>query len=200
MTLPLFRLIHDSEGEPSARATADDLADAATMGEDRGARRLWRRRWLRAVTAQTLGVHPDIIEIERLATGGCAIRGPVPLYASLSGRGAWTAVALAEHSVGVDVELYPPERDPPFDLLQPLEQDAILADSEPRRLFLRFWTAREAYLKAQGRGLDVMPEKVRAARRGEEVALIEAGHPLAFATVIERGDAIAAIVELPPEA
>jgi phosphopantetheinyl transferase len=193
----VFRLIREGEGEPSARATSADLADAAELGAEQGARRLWRRRWLRTLAAEALDVHPDIIAIERLPHGGVRIAGPRALYASVSGRGAWTALALCENPVGVDVELYPPEREPPFDLLQPLEQDVILSDPEPRRLFLRFWTAREAYLKAQGRGLDVMPDRVRAARRGQEVALIEEGHDIAFATITECDDAIAAIVELP---
>jgi hypothetical protein len=35
------------------------------------------------------------------------------------------------------------------------------------------------------------------ARRGQEVALIEEGHDIAFATITECDDAIAAIVELP---
>jgi 4'-phosphopantetheinyl transferase len=194
-----FRLIHDDEAR-TVPATAADLADAADLGPNQGARRLYRRRILRGVAAEVLGVHPDLIVIDRLAHGGVAIVGPKPLYASLSGRGAWTALGISERPVGVDVELYPPERDPPFDVLAPLEQETILTDPEPRHLFLRFWTAREAYLKAQGRGIDVEPSAIRAARRDQEVALIEAGHPIAFATVIERDDAIAAIVELEPEA
>ncbi len=190
-----FRLIRDGELEP-ARATEADLADAAALGPDQGARRLYRRRLLRAIAAETLDVHPDLVAIERAPHGGVTIAGPRALCASLADRGPWTALALSEHPVGVDVEIHPPDREPPFDLLQPLEQEAILTDPEPRRLFLRFWTAREAYLKAQGRGLDVMPDRVRAARRDREVALIEPGHPIAFATIVEREDAIAAIVEL----
>ncbi len=197
--MTLFRLIRDGEVQP-ARATEADLADAAKLGPEHGARRLYRRRLLRAVAAEALEVHPDLIVIERQPHGGVRIAGPKPLHASLSGRGEWTALAISDNPVGVDVEIHPPDREPPFDLLQPLEQEAILADPEPRRLFLRFWTAREAYLKAQGRGLDVMPDQVRAARRGEEVALVETGRPIAFAVIHQRDDAISAIVELAPEA
>lgn len=190
-----FRLIRTEEGKP-ARATAEDLADAAVLGPDQGAARLMRRRLLRALAAETLGVHPDTVAIERLPTGGLRIAGPERLYASVSGRDGWTALGLAVHPVGVDVETYPPQDPPAFDLLHPLEQETILDDANPRRLFLRFWAAREAYLKAKGRGFDVMPSQVRAARRDAEVALIEPGQPVAIARIMERDEAIAAIVEL----
>lgn len=194
----VFRLYDEGEGAP-ARATAEDLADAALLGRDTGAKRLKRRRLLRALAAEVLGVHPDLVTLDRAGTGAVRVTGPDPLFTSVSGCGRWTALAVARHPVGVDVEIHPPEREPPFDLLQPLEQEAILADPQPRHLFIRFWTAREAYLKAQGRGFDIMPDKVRAARRDTEVALIEDGRPIVFAQIIEREDAIAAIVELPAE-
>jgi len=107
---------------------------------------------------------------------------------------------MSSRPVGVDVEAYAPDLDPPLGLLQPEEQNAILAGPDPMRLFLRFWTAREAYLKAGGRGLSVMPDQIRAEERDGGVALIEAGRPVALAELIECGDAIAAIVELSPAA
>ncbi len=194
----VFRLYSDCEGTP-ARPTAEDMSDAALLGRDTGAERLKHRRLLRALAAEVLDVHPDLVTFERATTGAVRVTGPSLLFASVSSCGRWTALAVARHPVGVDVEIHPPEREPPFDLLQPLEQEAILADPQPRHLFIRFWTAREAYLKAEGRGFDVMPDKVRAARRDSEVALIEEGRPIVFARIVEREDAIAAIVELPPE-
>jgi phosphopantetheinyl transferase len=190
-----FRLIRQDEAPP-ARPTADDLADAVALGPEQGARRLRRRGQLRAFAAEILEVHPDSIRFEREPTGRVRITAPTPRLASLSERGTWTAMALAEYPIGVDVEVYPPDRDPPFDLLDPFEQEQILAAEDPARMFLHFWTAREAYLKAQGRGLDVEPGAIRAGRRGEAVALVEAGKPLVFARIVERDDAIAAIVEL----
>ena len=193
-----FRLVREGEGAP-AHATPDDLADAAVLGPEGGAKRLMHRRLLRAMAAEFLDVHPDQLRFHREPSGLVRITEPQPLYASIAARGVWTALAIAPHPVGVDVELYPPDRDPPFDLLQQLEQDVILADPDPAGRFLRFWTAREAYLKADGRGLSVMPDQVRAAQRHSEVALIEAGRPIAIARIVERDDAIAAIVELSPE-
>ena len=195
----VFRLLKQGEGT-AARPTAEDLQDAAALGQEGGARRLERRRLLRALAAEALNVHPDAVRIQRMADGTVRIREPEALYASVSGRGAWTVLALGPRPVGVDVETCPPDTEPPFDLLQPLEQEVILADPDPPRLFLRFWAAREAYLKADGRGLGVMPDQVRAAHRDAEVALIEPGRPIAIARLVEREDAIAAIVELEAEA
>ena len=195
----IFRLIRDDEAR-GAHPTADDLADAGLLGPDQGAKRLRRRGLLRALAAEVLAAHPDRISFERSGTGQVRITAPEPRFASLSERGRWTTLAISQHPVGVDVELYPPEREPPFDLLHPSEQEQILASSDPERLFLGYWTAREAYLKAQGRGLDVEPSAIRAGRRGEDVVLVETGRPLAFARIVEREDAIAAIVELTSDA
>lgn len=196
---PAFRLVGEGEGA-QARATAEDLADAAALGPARGAVRLRRRRLLRALAAEVLEAHPDAVRFERLADGRTRILAPRPLYSSVAGRGGWTALAVASDPVGVDVELWPPEPGPPLALLHPLEQAEISASVDPARVFLHFWTAREACLKADGRGLSVAPEQVRAARRDDAVALIEAGRPDRLARLIERGDAIAAIVAFAPTA
>jgi len=198
----VFRLIREGEGAP-AHALPEDLADAAALGLERGARRLMRRRLLRALAAEILDLHPDALRFHREASGLVKLIAPELLHVSVADRGAWTALAVAPHPVGVDIDLYPPDRDPPFDLLQPRERDIILADPDPARLFLRFWTAREAYLKADGRGLSVMPDRVRAAQHHAEavlIALIEEGRPITIARIVERDDAVAAIVELAPGA
>jgi len=194
-----FRLVREGEGQPAC-ATCEDRIDAAPKGADGGWDRLMRRRLLRAMAADVLDRHPDAVRFERGAEGRVRITGPERLYTSVAGRGGWTALAMSSRPVGVDVEAYAPDLDPPLGLLQPEEQNAILAGPDPMRLFLRFWTAREAYLKAGGRGLSVMPDQIRAEERDGGVALIEAGRPVALAELIECGDAIAAIVELSPAA
>ena len=189
----VFRLLRAGEG-PLAKALPEDLADAATLGSERGAARLLRRRLLRSLTAEMLAVHPDRIRFERGETGRVQVVAPEPLFASESGRGCWTALALAPHPVGVDVETWPPQTPMPLDLLHPLERDEILAAPDPGRTFLRFWTAREAWLKSDGRGFAVMPDQVRATAAEDGVGLDE-GRAKGLARIVEREDAIAAIVE-----
>lgn len=193
-----FRLLREDEGRP-VPATAADLADAAELGPARGAERLARRRLLRGFAAEVAGVHPDAVAVERLGTGQVRITAPEPRYASLAQRGPWVALAISEVPVGVDVETCPAENPLPLHLLHPDERREIEAATDPGALFLRFWTAREAWLKAQGRGLDVELGALRARASGKVVLVGEPGGPAALARIIERDNAIAAIVELRPD-
>lgn len=191
-----FRLIWEAEAQP-ARPTAEDLADAAPLGVGQGARRLMRRGLLRALAAEVLGVHPGAVVFERLSTNRVRVIAPEPRYVSLAQRGTWIALAISQAPVGVDVEQDPGEDPLPLNLLHPDERAEIEAAADPRRLFLHYWTAREAWLKAQGRGLDVELASIRASQTGPFTTLTEGGGASGRAQIIEREDAIAAIVELP---
>ena len=185
----------------SAPATVDDLTDAAHLGPIKGAARLIRRRLLRAYAASTLGVAPATVSLGRSAQGGLYVLGPTHLFASVAGRGDWTALALSDRPVGVDVEIRPPEHPLPLNLLHPRERRTLEALSGPIRdlAFLRFWTAREAYVKAQEKGLPAELAEIEAqnAAGGPDVNLIEQAIAVARAAITMQADAIAAVVELP---
>ena len=133
-----------------------ELAEAAGLGAERGARRLVRRGLLRALAARVLAVHPDAVKIVRDPGGGLRIVGPEPLYVSHAGRGEWAAVALARTPIGVDIEEAEPAPPLPLDLLHPLERErlAALSDCDRAAAFARLWVVKEAFAKASGRGLD----------------------------------------------
>lgn len=86
---------------------------------------------------------------------GCAAPG-----ISISHSGEWAACALCgADALGVDIEAVK-SRDIDrlaLEALAPAEQSALRALSGPDRLqaFYRFWTLKEAFLKALGRGLDL---------------------------------------------
>ena len=184
----------------SAPATADDLADAAPLTPSLGAARLHRRRLLRAYAARTLGVGSDEIRIERGRAGGQRIVAPELLFASIAARGAWTAIALSSHQMGVDIETRLVEQPLPTALLHPREKDVLakLSGADRDLAFLRFWTAREAYLKAAGRGLPAELSSVEAKDDpdGQGVLLIETDVVHARATVTLTEDLVVAVVEL----
>lgn len=190
----------EEEALSLARATPQDLADAAALGPERGAARLYRRRLLRAFAARTLAVHPDAVGIARNDSGGVAITGPTPLFASVSGRDGWTALALSEHPVGVDVESRPAETPLPLDLLHPRERDHLrgLEGAAANLAFLRFWTAREAYVKATGAGLPIELSRIEARDdgKGQEVLLREDGVVRARACPAVTDDYVAAVVQI----
>lgn len=184
----------------SAPATRDDLADAALLPPRLGAARLYRRRLLRAQAARVLEARPKDVVIERMAHGGQRILSPRALFASLASRGEWLAIAVSDRPIGVDVETVPTEQPLPVNLLHPREQAVLagLAGEARETAFLRFWTAREAYVKAAMRGLSEALSTIEArdAPGGEGVLLIEAGAVRAHAAVAMTKDLIAAVVEL----
>lgn len=77
----------------------------------------------------------------------------VALALSLAGRGDIVAAAVADGPVGVDIETLGEAFSPPLNVLHPTERAALAAASDAHGLFLRIWTAKEAYLKALGTGL-----------------------------------------------
>ena len=147
-----------------------------------------------------LDVSARDVEIERLGSGGQRIVAPQPLFASVAGRGDWIAVVVAAHPVGVDVETLPVEQPMPLNLLHPREQGALLDIREPdnKVAFARFWTAREAYCKATGRGLpnDLASIEARDDPAGTGVLLIENDGVQAIAALTITDDYIVAVVEL----
>jgi phosphopantetheinyl transferase len=156
------------------RPASEDLADCAVVGIDRGGWRLDRLGRIRLLSAHAMGIHLDEIRLQRREKRGLAIVAPKRTYVSDTSRGAWGAVAIAGTPVGIDVEEFPTDGPLPLNLLHAEEREFLMALDPITRehAFLRFWTAREAYLKAAGLGLAEVLDTVRAcAREGGIVEL-----------------------------
>jgi len=89
---------------------------------------------------------------------------PVSLFLSHATRGGVSAIAVARTPVGVDLELLQPYFEPAWNILHAHEKDLLEnLDSKTREqsaqhhAFLKIWTAKEACLKLDGRGLLVEP-------------------------------------------
>ena len=144
------------------------LSDWLPDGE-RGAarRRVVARAATRHVLASELGTRPGDVRISRECRrcghpthGKPSVVGVPDLSFSLSHSGGWAVVAVArDAAVGADLEV--------IRARQRLEQLAarVLSEAElaqfrstppPARLvlFVELWTAKEAFLKATGRGID----------------------------------------------
>jgi phosphopantetheinyl transferase len=185
---------------PHLRVTPEDMADAAALGAERGAQRLMRLGMIRLLAARAIGVHPDKIRMERRQDRGVRITAPEQIYVSDAKRSAWSAVAIAREPVGVDVEARPAEFELPFDLLH-ADECELLAELDPSArepAFLRFWTAREAYIKATEGNLADSLGSIRAIRRDEgTVELMRDGISLGFAQTITNRNYVAALAVLP---
>ncbi|WP_234737003.1 4'-phosphopantetheinyl transferase family protein [Tellurirhabdus bombi] len=79
------------------------------------------------------------------------------VHYSVSHSGDWILMALAKHSVGVDIE----KINPSFVFQEVVthsfgleEQQAIEASADPAGAFYQLWTRKEALVKATGKGID----------------------------------------------
>ncbi|WP_315833210.1 4'-phosphopantetheinyl transferase family protein [Bradyrhizobium prioriisuperbiae] len=120
----------------------------------------------RRLLARILQRPPEALRFSTTAHGKPVLSPPVPaLDFSISHARGVVAVAVAQHPVGVDVE---PLRafdgmDGMSDLvLSPQEQANLRSASAPLRprLFLRYWTLKEALLKAAGAGFSIAPNLI----------------------------------------
>lgn len=96
---------------------------------------------------------------------------PQGVSVNLSHTRGWAACVMSrEHTVGIDIEA------PRDGIDDPSLQETVLAPSERQDMdaapdaaarmqrFLTYWTLKEAFLKAAGRGLSIPPDTVEIAR------------------------------------
>jgi 4'-phosphopantetheinyl transferase len=172
------------EGE---RARCTTYARAGDRARFAGGRVLARR----AVAAQ-LGCDPREVELDARCTvcGGPHGRprvlgaGDGLLDLSIAHAGERVVVAVARGcGVGVDVEPIGPFEDltgAAAGVLAPAERTvlAALPASERATAFFRYWTRKEALLKATGQGLTLEPAALHVAPPDEPAALIGGPPPL----------------------
>lgn len=96
------------------------------------------------------GVPPAKQQLTANPYGRPELEGREDLWFSLSHSGPWIVCAVAEQPVGVDVEL---PRDGYAAIARRFFSPEETAQLRDETDFLRVWTAKEAFLKALGRGL-----------------------------------------------
>ena len=158
-----------------------DVADAAYPGASERSYFLQRRVVLRAFAARCAGVAPETLRIFYDEHGAPRVDGAA-LFVSVSSRAARAALAVASSPVGVDLE--------PFNMGAPVIEDVLgkserqalakLSGEARARAFLRIWTAKEAYLKACGRGFKRDPSLVNIDARQSKFAVEDTGFPAAL--------------------
>ena len=86
------------------------------------------------------------------------------VWASLTRAGGFVAVAVSTVGpVGIDLEDPGAVDRAPLDAFGPAEREIIRDSAEPARTATSLWTAKEAILKADGRGLRCDPRDLRLA-------------------------------------
>lgn len=98
--------------------------------------------------------------------GGKPVFAEGDLHFSVSHSKGFLLVALGNNDIGADCELIRPLRgDVSAYTLTDSEKAQIMASSDPDRLFMKFWTYKEAYVKLTGEGFSEKFKQV-----GEEYA------------------------------
>ena len=158
-----------------------------------------RNRWvaargtLRAILAAYLRRTPGSLNLAADANGKPFLQngdGPAPLRFNLAHADDVALIAVGWHrEVGVDIEREAPDRadlEVARRLFAADEAVALAAVPMPLRCraFFALWTAREAYAKAIGRGLEAMPDTPTT---GWTVRHLEIGPGYAAAVAVERG-------------
>jgi 4'-phosphopantetheinyl transferase len=114
-------------------------------------------------------IPPKAWQFERSDSGKPQlVQSPMPLSFNLSHSGTWLAIAVTvETALGIDVQ-HKTNRPAHLELAQRYfhpdevqELEACKDDAARLDLFFRFWTLKEAYLKARGTGIVTGLEKVR---------------------------------------
>ena len=154
-----------------AAVTALDRRQAERLRDFQAGRRLLSRRAAtRTILARSLGQEVCDLELFRRCAvcnstdhGRPFIPGSAVSF-SVSASGGLSALAVARHHVGVDLEIDTGSVPPELRALRQGEQSALLEMPLQCRGtgFLRLWTAKEATLKAAGRSLGDDPASVDA--------------------------------------
>jgi 4'-phosphopantetheinyl transferase len=155
--------------------TPTDLSEAAAKPELESAF-LARRSATRQILAERLGTPAKEVIVAHVSSGAPLILSPeTELRLSVSGRGDFCAIAIARTPVGVDIEPLRERFEPPWNILHPDERSSLLGLEESQRhaAFLRIWTAKEAYLKALGKGLAEDPALIAIRAAPQESFSIE---------------------------
>lgn len=116
-------------------------------------------RWLARRAVQSWQGSDVLPRLEVAASGACEVASESSVYVSISHSAGFVASAVAAVPVGVDIESLVTPRDH-LSLGRTVhspaqcQQLAELAPGQRAQPFLQWWTLKEAWLKARGRGLD----------------------------------------------
>lgn len=159
-----------------------DLADVNYPGASDRSHFLRRRLVMRSLAARCAGLDARDIRIAYDAHGAPRVDG-ARLYVAASSRGAQTALAVASLPIGVDLEQVEDGAPVIDEVLGKSEREALarIAGGARARAFLQMWTAKEAYLKAMGRGFKRNPALVCIDVRGTSFNVEDTGFPAELA-------------------
>jgi len=103
-----------------------------------------------ALSANFSGLALDMEALEKGDLGAPVPQGEI--HWSLSHKAFYVAAVTAPYPVGIDIEMIKPVKEDLYDRIADDQEWALAVDKSPVAFF-RFWTAKEAVLKAIGKGM-----------------------------------------------
>lgn len=157
----------DASKDPCLTPEERNRANEITSPEAR-ARFISARRILRFALSKWRSVDPLELKVIPDENGKPFLADEDPVYFSITHSSRHVAVAFSRNRVGLDLEL---EREVDAPLLAArffsTEEAAWVGQSTDTGLFFKLWTAREAAIKADGRGLSKLLAITGVTRVGE---------------------------------
>ncbi len=146
------------------------------------AERVISQAMLRVLLGNYCRKPPAEVSLERSSKGKPWLKDDPDINFNMSHSEGMTAIGLTRgQRIGVDLERVREMKDIEGLIrknLQPGELDQLEQDPKERnKNFFRFWTFKEAYLKAVGEGMRLSPEKLEFRIRKARVELIAAPYP-----------------------
>ena len=77
-----------------------------------------------------------------------------PLYFNVSHSGEYLAIAISKYAVGIDIQEPKLIKDGMFRKVVQPEEDCLIGEDRQKD-FLRLWTLKESFVKAEGKGLRI---------------------------------------------
>lgn len=118
------------------------------------------------------------IEFEVNEFGKPNLKGFPDIQFNVSHSGNWVICAVSESTVGVDVEEI---KEKNLDIAERFyakeEYESLVASTDKNELFIRYWTLKESYVKAEGKGMSIPFSSFSFDVSGEDIKLQVEGQP-----------------------
>lgn len=184
-----------------AQLTDEEISQCAGYVPEARHKHLCGRLLCRQIVSEAIGCSLDEAKVVHAKGRGPAILGASNLYLSLSYSDTRVVAALSNGPIGVDAETVRPLTD--LDALISetchCSERAALNGLDPAlrlRMFYKFWTGKEAYLKALGAGLSVSPERISLSEHRGRVFLDGRETDWSVEFMGETGDEVVSIAKL----
>ena len=135
-------------------------------------RSLFAELLVRYVLKKHFQIEGADIEFDYNEYGKPFLKGQKNLFFNVSHSGSWVICAVSDKPVGVDVEEI---KDRNLDIAERFyskkETEAIKESDMGNELFYHYWTLKESYVKAEGKGMSISFSSFAFSIEGEDILL-----------------------------